>query len=264
MLVLAFGVSPSPAGLAQNNDATNNTASNNNYSTNSYSLNNSPNQNNENAQANNSNANVNNETRENSAKKTTDEFFDDGSEEDSVESSLTIDSGDGPLAHPVAPSKWRTQELMLRASLPNYEKLQACQTEVRALGAKAINRELLLESRNILAQAVNRNKVIYHWCFYLTAMQLDNQIDKLDVKVSFLDKYKLFIKEMKGLWILARALDATFGSKRYFGYIRSRYIDMTRDYFGRDLTVISAPLGDAKRRMLPPPPKAAGTDFSDY
>ncbi len=165
----------------------------------------------------------------------------------------------GELNHPKAASRWRTRELIMTSNITMKEEIESCKNELIALNANALSPETLLSSRNLLTQSIVENVEAYHWCFYLSMLDLDNKLDAADINMNFTSKYGMFVQRMKALWILARALDAAIGSKKYFGYLRRRYKDISQGHFGRSVEVISAPLGDLNRTPPSLIPKSAGS-----
>jgi hypothetical protein len=49
---------------------------------------------------------------------------------------------------------------------------------------------------------------------------------------------------MKTLWIFARGLDALDGRTRYYDYLYVRYVQLSKQYFGRDVDRIGQPMGN--------------------
>ena len=80
-------------------------------------------------------------------------------------------------------------------------------------------------------------------------MQLDEKLRNDALGVLLEDRSLTFSKEMKSLWILALALDKATGSKKYFAYLRTRYLDLSKDFFARDLEIFAPPMGTKKKRQ---------------
>jgi len=232
-----------------NKNNTFNSNSNNNYNSNSNSNWNSNS---------NSNSNKNGNTIENEENLFDDieENFDDNSNSNFFEK--TKSKFEGELPHPKAASRWRTRELIMTSQITMQDEIRTCKNELSALSGNALSPETMLTSRNILTQSIIENVAAYHWCFYLSMLDLDNKLDAADVNMSFSEKYEMFTQGMKSQWILARALDAALGSKKYFGYLRRRYMEISQVHFGKRLEVISAPLGDLNRTPPSLIPKPAG------
>lgn len=208
------------------------------------------------ANQNTNNSNNNSEKSEEQLFNDIEENFNNASNSDFFEETKSKFSG--KLPHPKAASRWRTRELIMTSQITMQDEIRTCKNELSALTTNALSPETMLTSRNILTQAIIENVEAYHWCFYLTMLDLDNRLDAADINMNFSEKYALFTQGMKSQWILARALDAALSSKRYFGYLRRRYIEISQGHFGKPLEVISAPLGDMDRTPPSLIPKPAG------
>jgi hypothetical protein len=152
------------------------------------------------------------------------------------------------MPHPEGASRWRTRDLVLVKGYANAGTLQACQGEVLALTLRAQSDEGLLSARNFLTKSLVSKVEDFHWCFYISMMQLDDRL--LNQKVPVQNRYQDYVNSMKQLWVLAAALDAALMSKKYIGYLRRRYKELSVTHFGRHLTVITAPLGDSENRSV--------------
>jgi hypothetical protein len=171
-----------------------------------------------------------------------------------LESSKEAAKGSSDLMHPSAANRRATQRLLLETQLPDLKQLQQCDDLLIATTQEAINELMILQAQKKLYQEVERNEVLYHWCFYYTVQSFEHRLDatRLALKADFFAKY------MKALFVLARALDYYYESPTYFGYIRRRHIEWSRHHFGKSLVPISPPLGDENRIVPQLDPKAAG------
>jgi hypothetical protein len=167
------------------------------------------------------------------------------------------------IVHPTAPSYWRTRELLINSGITDFAPLQACRNSVGVLADKALNQAALLAAINFLHETMKTSTGLYHWCFYYSMMQLDLKLDSDLINRSYVEKFNYFIKEMKVLWVMARALDRTFATKKYFGYLRPRYVSISKEHFGKHLDVMNAPLGDKSLGLPALEPKGANSNFND-
>lgn len=204
-----------------------------------------------------------------------------GAPDDDEENALNVENGNssnngnwanssensrGPTGrrptHPTEATAWDTRKLLLSSKLPSVDLLNSCQEELRSLASDAGSQEDLLRLEKNLRSAAARNPELYHWCFYRIATLIDWSLEK-DEGILPRDKMPRFFTRMKGLWALARALDNLYGTKLYFSYIQIRYMQISKDYFGRPLEVFTSPLGDVRKiNKKNKEPKAAG-EFDD-
>ena len=95
-------------------------------------------------------------------------------------------------------------------------------------------------SRKVMSLA-SADTELYHFCFYQLMVRLD---DRLAVGGPLMTEVATnFIDGMKALWILAGGLDALSGQQHYFDYLRARYVQISKDVFGRDVVVVGPPMG---------------------
>lgn len=165
---------------------------------------------------------------------------------------------DKPMTHPLAPTYWRTRELLINSGITDYAPLTKCHDDVAKLAEKSLNQAALLSAMGFLYETMKQHPSLYHWCFYYSMMQIDLRLDSDLINRSYFEKYNYYIKEMKVMWILARALDHATQSKKYFGFLRRRYIEISKEHFGKQLDVMDAPLGDKTLGLPALKPKAAG------
>lgn len=158
------------------------------------------------------------------------------------------DAADGEMAMPKRATAWETRTFVMTKRQPSAEKLARCMEQVASIAAEAGNQDDLQTAPEELKALVASDAGLYHTCFFHLMVRLD---DRLAVGGPVMtDLATLFFEQMKSLWILARALDQTTGVKHYFQYLQQRYIQLSRDYFGRDIQVVAPPLGE---RRVPRP-----------
>lgn len=166
------------------------------------------------------------------------------------------------LIHPRKPTAWETRKLFMTHSV-NIPKILGCQKELEALSQEAINEEMLISVQNVLLASISQEPALFHWCFYYEMMIVDLKLEDINLNRSYTKKYSFFIEQMKKLWILARSLDVFFDTKKYFGYLRLRYIQINEDHFGKVIKPLVPPLGDEKKFFKKIQKKPAGLNFSD-
>ncbi len=155
---------------------------------------------------------------------------------------FSIDADGRP--HPTSASSFATQRLLMVARLPKQTRLDACKDELRTLGKEIRSRESLLQSEESFVGAISKNPTFYHWCFYYSTGQLNQRLENAERVASLQALATDFTHSMKGLWILARALEHATGNAQYFRFLRERYIEASQQYFGRNLDVLRQPLGE--------------------
>ncbi len=148
--------------------------------------------------------------------------------------------------HPRFASSHATKRLILTFQKPKEEKLNLCVKDFRASADTAGNADAMVQTMKLMKAAVSKNIEFYHWCFYHFMTALDWKLEEDSLGLQLQDKMTIFIKNMKGLWLLARSLDEAVKSKIYFEYIKVRYLELSQTHFGRNLEVISPPLGDPR------------------
>lgn len=166
------------------------------------------------------------------------------------------------MPHPKEATAWDTRKLLLTNKLPPTDQLNNCQEELRALSSETGSQEDMIRLENNIRSAAIRNPNVYHWCFYRLVTLIDSSLEK-DEGVMPREKMPRFFARMKGLWALARVLDKIYGTKLYFSYIRVRYMQISRDFFGRPLEVITAPLGESNSNRPKPQKKKDAGEFQE-
>lgn len=150
----------------------------------------------------------------------------------------------GSLRHPQEATAWHTRVLVTTTEPPPSAKVSACIEELRAIALDASNQDAMIEAEGTLTKVVAKDPALYHFCFYQMAMLLD---ERLDGRASlFEDLAPAFFDGMRGLWIFARSLDRHSGGTRYFDYLKKRYVQISKEVFGRELQFVAPPLGAKK------------------
>jgi len=117
--------------------------------------------------------------------------------------------------------------------------LTKCTDEIKAIAKTSSNKELLAQAQLSLMKTVASNPTLYHYCFYSVMMELDQKLDEGGPMMT--DLADQFFAGFRALWILGRTLDASSGTGEYFTYLRKRYVQISKDYFGRDLERYRSP-----------------------
>jgi hypothetical protein len=147
---------------------------------------------------------------------------------------------EGPkLVHPAKPTAYATRVLLTTANLPLATDLAKCADEMQAIANKASSKDLLAQAQMSLMNPVSANPTLYHFCFYSMMMELDQKLELGGPIMT--DLADQFFAGFRALWILGRTLDASSGTSAYFDYLRKRYVQISKDYFGRNLERYRAP-----------------------
>jgi hypothetical protein len=148
--------------------------------------------------------------------------------------------------HPRYPSSHATKRLILTFKKPKEEQLNICVKEFRSAADTSTNADSMVQTMRLMTAAVSKNINFYHWCFYHYVSALDWKLEEDSLGLQLQDKMTIFTKNMKGLWLLARSLDLAAKTNIYFDFIKFRYVELSSTHFGRNLEVISPPLGDPR------------------
>ena len=149
---------------------------------------------------------------------------------------------EGTFPHPSKATAWHTRVLLYSTPQPTADELYRCIDKVKKIGGEAGNpQDMLTLPSQITSLAASQNK-IYHFCFYQMMLRLDERLDKGGALMSELAP--AFLDGMKTLWIFARGLDALDGRTRYYDYLYVRYVQLSKQYFGRDVERIGQPMGN--------------------
>lgn len=156
------------------------------------------------------------------------------------------------LPHPKFPTSWNTKVLIMTNPLPEDDKIDSCKAQLRVVSEAAENQDTLLASEKQIFYDIKANHTIYHWCFYKVMTELDEKLVNDNMGISFEVKNQLFYNTMKSLWLLARSLDRVDQDGLYFDYLRKRYVELSMEYFARDVDILGIPLGDLNKAYAKP------------
>jgi len=162
--------------------------------------------------------------------------------EEEAEEKKRNDEDEDLLPHPMRADAWATNRMVMGNELPDRTKLVGCRADIVAMGKRALNADMLVESIGSLEQQVSEDTEFFHWCFYHSMVSLDWALENETRNLMLEERLIFFQQNMRGMWILARALDRTEDTKEYFKYLRKRYRQISQDYFGRTLDVLTPPL----------------------
>jgi hypothetical protein len=139
------------------------------------------------------------------------------------------------LSYPQTTDFDEIQRLLIKNRTPDQENLKLCRGEIESLSDKVTNVTDLVSQRKSLSYEVNNKPNFYHWCFYYTMFTLENELMEDNLGTSISDKYKAYNKSIKGMWLLGDSLSYHMGNSIYIRQLRSKYLELSRNYFGRDL-----------------------------
>lgn len=146
-------------------------------------------------------------------------------------------------AHPLSTYPFSTQRLLMYAKIPDDSRLKECDEEFTKLGKSIRSRQGMLSAQAATSGAVQQNPTFYHWCFYHTIGRINQDLENSERASSMSTLATRFTFSMKGLWVLARSLGDATGVDRYFKFLRTRYIEVSEQYFARRLNILKGPLG---------------------
>lgn len=147
-----------------------------------------------------------------------------------------VDEGKIKLLHPKEPTAWFTRRLLMTTQQPSATRINQCRVRVESNAGEAPNLRALDEVALTLESAADQNIKLYHWCFYQMMADLDL---KLETNAPLMeDKAEVFLKRMRSLWTMARALDSVSGGDTYMRYLRARYTELSQSQFGRNLEIV--------------------------
>lgn len=150
------------------------------------------------------------------------------------------------LSHPEKPDPLATERLLLMVEQPHPGDVDRCLERVHNLSEVVNSDRALLAAKEAFTLEVLDDIFVYHWCFYQKMRTLDRNLTSFSVPYE--EKGALFFETMKALWLLAQALDEVATDKRYFSYLRERYVQISREIFGRPVEIVAPALDE---RMLP-------------
>ncbi len=151
---------------------------------------------------------------------------------------------EGAFPHPKHPTAWNTKVLLLTNEIPPKAKLSGCKQQVDSLSKKARSPESLIAAQHQAIVDVKENQEIYHWCFYKIMADLDDTLLNDHMSMSFQERNVRFLEDMRVLWIIAFSLDDIENDHAYMDYIRTRYVQLSNDFFARNVDVLGNPLSD--------------------
>lgn len=175
---------------------------------------------------------------------------DDEDDEDEGEEEGGSGGNDLGLPHPAKPSAWHVRTFVTTQPQPPVAKVTACIEQVAAIAKDAENEQGLAAGQIQVGNLIGTDLAVYHYCFYQMMLRLDMRMEAGGPLMD--DLATAFFDGMRRLWILARALDAGMGRDTYFKFLARRYIDMSRQYFGRYIEVVTPPLNRLKDQGLQP------------
>lgn len=118
------------------------------------------------------------------------------------------------------------------------ESNKTCFNEISSITKNAKNSEALASASDQIKVLIKDNLSEYHWCFlanhHLLTVSLASEI-------SMAEKIKYFQSSMISLVALAKGLDFVSNLDRYARYNRDRYITLSKEFFGRQLSPIDSP-----------------------
>jgi hypothetical protein len=146
------------------------------------------------------------------------------------------------LPHPKKPTAWDTRVLISTTPQPNSTKISDCFEQIHRIATDAGNQQDMLAAQSHVTNLAAQDVKTYHFCFYQMMVRLDERLDVGGPMMTELAD--AFFDNMKQLWLLARGLDQLGGQKLYFDYLQQRYVQQSRQYFGREVDVVGPPMGD--------------------
>lgn len=176
---------------------------------------------------------------------------------------------DPPMPHPKISNAWNTKVLVMTNALPPDDRLKTCREQIAALTQDAGSSDDLMSAQMKALPEIQQDPLLYHWCFYHTMTLLDDKLlnDNMEMPVEV--RNKLFNDQMSLLWVMSRALDQAQSQNIYFPYLRTRYLQLSHDFFGRDIDTLGPPFGNfndvyakpEKKKAAPKPAFEADVDL---
>lgn len=152
-------------------------------------------------------------------------------------------AGNG-LPHPRKATAWDTRVLISTTPQPPAAKVRGCIDEMRTAASEAQDQQAMLAAETQLAPIVAKDPQLFHYCFFQMAVALDDRLARQTAL--FDDLAPEFLAGMRSLWIFARAMDQGSGRTRYFDYLKGRYVQISKELFGRELTPVAPPMRSVK------------------
>lgn len=144
-----------------------------------------------------------------------------------------------PFPHPQQADALSTLTLIQDAGyeLTDSHQIKKCKEKLRQTIGEINDASKMVKALERLQAVLAKNdRKLFHWCFYQQVAALD---DKLASKEGMENRSAYLNKSMGTLWILAKALEHNFADSRYYNYLQKRYIQMSRDLFGRSVEKIA-------------------------
>ena len=163
---------------------------------------------------------------------------DDDDDDNADEDGEADDSG---LVHPKRPTAWYTRIAVATNPQPPADSVADCIDSVTTLGDDSGNAQDLQQAQYQLSGSIEQAPKVHHWCFYQMMVALDEALGRGAPLMT--DMADQFFSGMKRLWILGRSMDSHHGHTRYFRFLQARYVQISRDKFGRNVMVVGEPLG---------------------
>lgn len=156
-----------------------------------------------------------------------------------------VDEDDLPgLPFPKKSTRHSTKMLLLAYPQPGLSKIHSCIEQIKVQAEQAASQEDMVVAKNMLIDLIDHERPVYHYCFFHIVAKLDQRLDEGGPVIETLAP--IFLETMRGLWILASALDAPLGTDRYFNYLKARYVQLSQDAFGRPMETIGPPMGNLR------------------
>ena len=163
--------------------------------------------------------------------------YEDNKDADSEKTSRVVWSPAGlAILHPKQPTAWFTRRLLMTASQPPASEIVDCRERIEAAVSDAPNLSALDAVALAIQSEVQKQELVYHWCFYQIMADLDIRLEN-DAPL-MQDKAEIFLARMRALWVLGRSLDSISNRKIYIKYLRTRYTEISQTLFGRNLETV--------------------------
>jgi len=174
--------------------------------------------------------------------------YDENYESDDGEYGTSSDKNPRDLSYkmPEKTNAWYTQMLVATTPQPQLEQIRNCIEEIVLTGNEAGNSNAMISAQTPISSSVEQNPAVYHWCFFQIMVSIDNKLHHQGSLMQ--DIANDFFDGMKQLWILSQVLDSHHKTNRYFDYLQTRYVEISKDVFGRDVVVMGKPMGNINMR----------------
>ena len=160
------------------------------------------------------------------------------------EASSGDDDQETGLPQPQQATAWHTRMLIASNPQPTGARIYSCIEQVTRIAEEAPNQQDMMNAQTQVTQLAANDQELYHYCFFQLMVRLD---DRLAVGGPLMSEVATsFFDTMRAMWILARGLDALHGRTKYFDYLQRRYVQISKDTFGRDVEVVGPPMGSVR------------------